>query len=143
MAWVNPVNVACPHVSDKCLLKPNGTIQKKIGCTYKVLCSGTKTTEINKARFEIFKEMREKKDKTATANVVQRTPSDTKGVTFTNPVATVRVNQRVPNRDIPVINPPASSPELSPTNEDSPVEFDAGEEDVTLAGITPGEQPTY
>ena len=135
MAWGNPVNAACSHDSDKCLFNPNGTIQKRLGCSYKVLCSGTKTTEINKARFEIFKEMRTNKDKAATANVVQRT-SDGKGVTFKYPVATVSINQRVPNSNIPVIASSSSASEPSPTNEESPVKFDAGEEHAAAARVT-------
>ena len=135
IAWGNKVNAACSHTSDKCLFKPNGAIQKKLGCTYKVLCSGTKNSEINKAHAEIFKEMKANKGKTATSSVVQRTPNG-KGVTFNDPVATVSVNQRVPNKDNPVSVSSANAPEPSPTNEDSPVEFDTGEEHATAASAT-------
>ena len=37
MAWGNTVNSTCTHSSDNYLYKPNGEIQKKIDCIYKVL----------------------------------------------------------------------------------------------------------
>ena len=79
--------------------------------------------------------MKANKGKTATTSVVQRTPNG-KGVTFNDPVATVSVNQRVPNKDNPVSTSSANAPEPSPTNEDSTVEFDSGEEHATAASAT-------
>ena len=90
-------------------------------------------SDIVKAHSEIFKEMRTTKDKkTVNVNVIQRVPSKGK-VTFADPVATVNFNQHVPSEIIPSVHNNNSShtstPKPSPTPDNSPVEFDAGEED--------------